>query len=409
MFFTSILPCIEACFLPLETDPVLVSLSKKDDNASQASSTSVANAALGASASSGGMPSTASYSNIAPSQGVSLRGPRIEVRKIALTVFRDHLILPINERLFFLFGHVRDFDVGREAGANGRNKGLLHPGAPSSLYDDTQARAASSHGFTSDDGESSLSVYPPLLQMSSILAGLLSHDEAQSTIDGLLRALRVGYDSTATMSYTDHGLPSLNRMPGDASRLLDLASRDGVSLGSVGPTRPSHRHGWLPRSAVKHGTHASNEDSAETPSSLPDPLSAGARSASLSRGGSGHSNNNHMAISREDAYLSALRSPALSVEEEEEEEGEKEKGKDEETFKSPMKPSDMVLLPSPSSLDATPTSSKASFPAAKDEQSTPALADHDASLPPFHHRHHHTSSRSSSTAIGLGIEHEVTE
>lgn len=353
-FFTSILPCIEACFLPLQTDPVLVSLSKRDNMASQTSAAGAAHASS----------SSNSTSSNGPSHGISLRGPRIEVRKIALTVFRDHLVLPIYERLFYLFGHVRDYDIGREMGANLPSKGLIQS-APSS--DDT-FRATSSFGMTTDDGESSFSVYPPLLQMSSILAGLLSQDESQVTVDGLLRALQVGFKSTATTSLDDQG-PS-HRMPGDASRLLDLASREyhpssssplgphvGVQLGTGSSSRPSNRHGWLPRSAVKHGPNASSDESAEA-------LSSGLMARAALKGS---------ALSREEAYLSSLRSPSIDVDDE----PESEKSSD--------------ALPPPLTMEAPSTTSTGT-------SSSPVPSN--SSTRPFH---------VPSSAIGLGLEEHGAE
>lgn len=139
MFWSTVLPYLEGCFLPFQTNPDLVSLT---------SSAKAANAARSASVSTSG-----------------LRTEKIDTRKVILTVFRDSMILPIFDRLFNLFANIRQFQP--DATFNSKN----------------------SNSSASDE---STQLYPRLLQMISILSSILSNDQPQNALDSLRRALRIG-------------------------------------------------------------------------------------------------------------------------------------------------------------------------------------------------------------------------
>uniref|UniRef100_V5EKJ9 Phosphoglycerate mutase n=1 Tax=Kalmanozyma brasiliensis (strain GHG001) TaxID=1365824 RepID=V5EKJ9_KALBG len=153
-FLGQVLPYCEACFLPIQTDAAIRSLI--------ATSSSYGAAAGGGASNIVGPFNTSSA--FAPSNAVATQ--RIDVRRLLLIVFRDQVLFPIQERLSHLFAHLAELDPAFAA-AEGNNI-----------------------GGGGDDGIKQISLR--LLQMTSVLASILSEDEAQEAMDGLLRALRLG-------------------------------------------------------------------------------------------------------------------------------------------------------------------------------------------------------------------------
>lgn len=249
-FFGNVLPYIEGCFLPMQTDPVIVSL-------------------------------TSAKASVAPT---ALRTARIDVRRVVLAAFRAHIILPMFDRLFYLFAHIRELET--DLAPFGRRLDALAPGTPGS-----------------NDG--STTAYPRLLQMTSVLASVLSDDEAQLAIDGLLRALRIG---TKGSGPAPHG----------AGWSADPAARAAGRANGAQSSR-ENRRGWIPKSAAKHGPHAHANASAAANGSMAH-LNNGAEDEShgghLGTGGlgpvlmrpSGSTRGFGYQLS-EEQYLTALRSP----------------------------------------------------------------------------------------------------
>ncbi|PWN50750.1 hypothetical protein IE53DRAFT_379508 [Violaceomyces palustris] len=225
-FLGNVLPYVEGCFLPLQNDPVLSSLT---------SSVKAANAAVATS-------SAVSPNTLNP----GLRTERIDTRRIVLAVFRDHVILPLFERLFYLFSHFKELD----------------PGFLGGFADERSTE------------ESNKQAYLRLLQMTSILASVLSEDEAQKAVEGLLRALRIGNKGGGAF-----GRISINGYDVDVSQGgggggggFGNGSHQGRSTilgGALNGTRvsspeqkSSNRRGWIPQKARKHGltTQQPNSD-----------------------------------------------------------------------------------------------------------------------------------------------------
>ena len=206
MFFTNIVPWLEACFLPLQTDATLASLSKGDDKPLS-----------------------------------SLQTEPIDIRKVALTAFRDHILIPWFDRILPLFLHVGDFDIDL----------LSHHRTRQKPRQEKEERL----------------LYPRLMQMINIFGSVLTSDEAKFTLDELLRALRIGNDSfLAAMNPHQHaGLTNHNRDQTSSSSAAVTASRE---------KRNYARHGWLPKSAAKHGHKAATDGGNESAylSSLKSPI-----------------------------------------------------------------------------------------------------------------------------------------
>ncbi|PWZ02289.1 hypothetical protein BCV70DRAFT_156846 [Testicularia cyperi] len=210
-YLTQVLPYVEGCFLPLRTDLVLQSLTS---SGSARQTSAAASSAVDADGGGGGAVRVtgASIAASTPSQSSSTGydKQRIDVRRILLSVFRDQVILPIYERLFHLFAHIVDLDPAF-------------------------AMMQDAHGV--DEGAKQ--VYLRLLQMTSILASILSNDEAQGAVDSLLRSLRVG-SKTASLGRTRNG------------------AIDGIGMRPVSPAqRNNNRRGWMAQKARKHGVHSS--------------------------------------------------------------------------------------------------------------------------------------------------------
>lgn len=208
-FFGSILPYVEGVFLPLQTDSVLVSLTKTPEEKSSAG---------------GGNAQSTNASGAGSGNPVSsgLRTERIDVRRIALGVFRDRVVLPLYDRLTQLFGTLGELDappVGSTAAAR--------PHAVS-------VASESGHVAYTGEAEDGRALAPRLLQMTTVLASVLSGDEAQRALDSLFIALRQG--------------AAIGAAP----------ERDGARGGtnSTSAGARENRRGWLPRSAAKHGTQA---------------------------------------------------------------------------------------------------------------------------------------------------------
>lgn len=178
-YLTQVLPYIEGCFVPLQTDATLQSL-------------------------------TTSFPTKPSGPSIGLNHKRIDVRKILLSGFRDQVVLPIYERLFYLFAHIADLEPAlstADSALNGKD-------------------------------DATKQIYFRLLQMVSVLASIQSEDEAQNAVDGLLRALRMGSKSAS------------------AGRHRSTANGLGVRTGS--PTqRSSNRRGWMAQKAKKHGVNTS--------------------------------------------------------------------------------------------------------------------------------------------------------
>ncbi|KAN0061755.1 hypothetical protein ACQY0O_005747 [Thecaphora frezii] len=243
-FLGQVLPYIQGCFLPFQTDPVLQSLT---------SNRRAVNVA-------------AAQSALSPSLSSALRTEKINVRRILLTVFRDHVVLPTYERLLYLFAHIGEIDPAFSCAED----------------------AAASDG--------SKQVYLRLMQMTSILASVLSDDDAQIAMDDLVRALRMGSKASAQGKGGTAG------------------SDFGLGMRAMSPIQQrSNRRGWIAQRARKHNV-----------GSMSDSFSLGSiAGGSSSMSASHHVPNNLGAVRSvpvttinrfgreltEDDYLSALRSP----------------------------------------------------------------------------------------------------
>ncbi|SNX84488.1 uncharacterized protein MEPE_03197 [Melanopsichium pennsylvanicum] len=207
-FLGQVLPYCEGCFLPFQTDPTLRSL------IASSASYGVGSSATGAAGVYSNVGPFSSSANLTHSGGALIffgsanaDFQRIDVRKILLVVFRDQVLLPIYERLSYLFSHLSELDP-----------------AFSAVQDTTSEGGG-------DDGIKQVSLR--LLQMISVLASILSDDEAQDAMDNLLRALRLGTKST-----------SAGRHRGNC---------EGLGARSTSPTHKNNRRGWMAQKARKHG------------------------------------------------------------------------------------------------------------------------------------------------------------
>lgn len=213
-FLAQVLPYCEGCFLPLQTDPTLRNLISS--STSHGGGGGGVGVGVGAGANSVNAGLFSSSANLSQS-GAALLLPgaanaghdlqRIDVRKILLIVFRDQVLMPSYERLFYLFAHLSELDPAFSAA------------------EDTSATGGG------DDGIKQVSLR--LLQMISVLASILSDDDAQDAMDNLLRALRLGSKS--------------------ASAGRTRGAGDGLGARSTSPTQRNNRRGWMAQKARKHG------------------------------------------------------------------------------------------------------------------------------------------------------------
>ncbi len=264
-FLGQVLPYCEGCFLPLQTDTTLRSLI--------ASSSSYAGGSGAGGASSSNLGLFSSSANLTQSgaalilSGAANAGhdqQRIDVRKILLVVFRDQVLLPIYERLVYLFTHLSELDP-----------------AFSAAEDPTISGGG-------DDGIKQVSLR--LLQMTSVLASILSEDEAQDAMDNLLRALRLGSKNTSA---------GRNRGTGE-----------GPGARSTSPTQRNNRRGWMAQKARKHGAaHCLDTDANKAPGSF-------GTNASLNGSGGlaseAFGNGTQRTFPARPAHLSSFRDPLSS-------------------------------------------------------------------------------------------------
>jgi hypothetical protein len=189
-FFTRILPWLEACFLPFQTDSTLASLSTRGDTKPLS----------------------------------SLQTEPINIRKVALNTFRDQLILPWFDRFLQLFTRVGEFDV-----------------------DIVRQTRRLDIGWNAEIEERVL--YPRLMQMMNLVGSVQASEDIQSYIDELLRSLRAGREVYLAalnphQSAGGGGMAHNHARDGSVSSSVLTATRD---------KRTNARHGWLPASAAKHG------------------------------------------------------------------------------------------------------------------------------------------------------------
>ncbi|TKY85872.1 hypothetical protein EX895_005413 [Sporisorium graminicola] len=273
-FLGQVLPYCEACFLPFHTDPTLRSL--------VAAGSSTYSTSAGGTGSSNPFGTSAHYAQsgaagiLSGAANVNLDLQRIDVRKILLVVFRDQVLMPINERLLYLFAHLTELDPAFSA-----------------------AEATSTSAGGGDD-DSIKQVSLRLLQMISVLASILSEDEAQDAMDNLLRALRLGSKGASN---------GRNRSAGEGQ---------GARAGS--PTHKNNRRGWMAQKARKHGNGSDSQGEISTFGSVysgAGHFGTAAQRSFLSRPSHMSSFKDPLASRfgaemTEDEYLSALRSPGGS-------------------------------------------------------------------------------------------------
>lgn len=263
---------------------------------------------------------------VSPSVGASpLRSFRIDVRKMALCAFRDVIVLPHFERLFVPFARMGDVQLqGLDVEPHLNASYSAKDGAPKDIR----------NGAEGQEGSFASSIRR-LTQMSHLLRSVQSGDEAQKAIDGLVKVLRAGSSSIYCLAglggpFTAHnprtwprdqnnhagpaksasasGKPVVAGEPGlglglsmststttppalNSIRAFGLAGLDHTAASSG--DRSSNRHGWIPRSAAKHGLHAASaSESASSGSSI-----FGASRSAL-RG---------ERLAHEQAYLNALK------------------------------------------------------------------------------------------------------
>lgn len=186
-FFVKVLPWLEACFLPLQTDPTLATLTKGDD------------------------------------KPVSLlQMEAIDVRKVALSAFRDQILIPWFDRLQPLLSRVGEFDID-----------IVR-----------QTRRLDVRNQATEDRV----MYPRLMQMINIISSSIQESqEIQSYLDELIRSLRAGYEI-----YLAALNPQVQSGGGPGGHSRDEIS-SSATLTSMRDKRTNARHGWLPASAAKHG------------------------------------------------------------------------------------------------------------------------------------------------------------
>lgn len=280
-FLGQVLPYYEACLLPIQTDPSIRSLIATSSSYGAAAGSGASNIVGPFNTSSTFAPSN---SNAAAAIHHGLATQRIDVRRLLLIVFRDQVLLPMQERLFHLFAHLAELDPAFAA---------------------AESNNISGGGGGDDDGIKQVSLR--LLQMTSVLASILSEDEAQEAVDGLLRALRLGSKGTTTGRHRGIG--------------------DSQGARAASPTQRNNRHGWMAQKARKHGPSLESEADVSAsayvngPSSLPQPILDGSSIAPHAPFGTRPSHLNSLRDvlgpqfgpeMTEDEYLTSLRSPGGS-------------------------------------------------------------------------------------------------
>ncbi|CAO1627560.1 unnamed protein product [Sympodiomycopsis kandeliae] len=336
LFFHSILPLVEACFLPLGTDPILLSL------ASATSSTAAAAAAAGgSSSSSAGAASTSSVHHSAvaspptpstshlqlpsavtgsnnggpspfttpnpstpsnsttPNLGTTsstasgfttpipgnssaggtsmLRSQRIHVRQIALSMFRDTILLPHFDRLFDLFSRISRIQLGPGAlGKTGGNAGLASSNSelglglglglsvgggavpstastvgPSASISTSILRGGvnnagsldeDSHPMSSMNSSTTMTpsmIHHRLTQMNHLLRSVQSGDDSQRAMEALLRALRVGLSNIPDNHTDDIKLKQDIGIVPPPSSSTSLSSTQFPKMGTIPPLEPN--------------------------------------------------------------------------------------------------------------------------------------------------------------------------
>ncbi|KAJ9479021.1 Target of rapamycin complex 2 subunit BIT61 [Pseudozyma hubeiensis] len=276
-FLGQVLPYCEAAFLPFQTDPTIRSLvtASGSHNTAAANTLGTNNNGPFSNGTSFTQSSAAAILSSAGNAGPDLQ--RIDVRKVVLVVFRDQVLMPIYKRLFYLFAHLTELDPAFSAAEN--------------------ANTVASGG---DDGIKQVSLR--LLQMTSVLASILSDDEAQDAMDNLLRALRLGSKSASNGRHRGTG--------------------EGQGARAASPSQKNNRRGWMAQKARKHGAGLGSEGDASAISSIhgpSHPLQPGSdgQRPLLTRPGNVSSFRErlgpHFGLEMtEDEYLSSFRSPAGS-------------------------------------------------------------------------------------------------
>jgi hypothetical protein len=299
-FFGSVLPYIEGVFLPLQTDSVLVSLTTSSDVGQSNGASSSAGGTGGASSGAQALHSFAAGEpetpRKVPSAFQGLRTERIDVRTIALTVFRDRVVLPLYERLVTLFSSIRELEGGGTyAGAKTGPKGMAFRGQAVSVASEVGHVPSISTPGPISAGMGSDSLSPRLLQMTMVLASVLSADEAQAAIDSLFKALRLG----------------------SAAPTTERETRTTQQYRGGEPGGRENRRDWLPRSAVKHGTQAPGnagalDDESDEWVSARAGFGFGMHQPPMASNNSLSFASRSQPMLSEDEYLTSLRSPTLA-------------------------------------------------------------------------------------------------
>lgn len=220
-----------------------------------------------------------------------LRSQRIDVRKVSLTIFRDSVLLPNFERLFYLFARIAEVPLSGAPGAGGPaptstsnaaglglGLGLGLESTPqnsgSSRNRPTPAAGGSAAAQSEEDSSSAQAICHRLTQMTHRVRSVQSGDEAQQATDALLRALRVGIAATSETGETTTHIASVNapvnlnvNPHGNPNPTATPTMTPAVSLSSINhhlnsltmdsqQARVVNRRGWMPRAAAKHGVHA---------------------------------------------------------------------------------------------------------------------------------------------------------
>lgn len=187
-FFVKVLPWLEACFLPLYTDPTLGSLTKDEDNKPVS----------------------------------SLQMEAIDVRKVALSAFRDQILIPWFDRLQPILSRVGEFDIDI----------IRHTRRLDVRNQATKDRV----------------MYPRLMQMTNIISSSIQeNEEVQIYLDELIQSLRAGHEIYLTTLN-----PHVQSGGGLRGHSRDETT-SSATLTSLRDKRTNARHGWLPASAAKHG------------------------------------------------------------------------------------------------------------------------------------------------------------
>lgn len=191
--FEGILPWIEGCFLPLGTDPTLLSLSS--GTAARSASTNgnsngiPGSLASGSQVSPGSQPSPNGQTTTPTPIASALRSQRVDVTAIALTVFRDSIVLPHYQRLLILCSYILDFDPLLLATPSSAPAAASpHAGLPGST-------STTSRGVKDVERTTSATIFR---RATHIMRHVLTGDDPQLAIDNILRALRVGLSRPST-------------------------------------------------------------------------------------------------------------------------------------------------------------------------------------------------------------------